>query len=59
MNIEELNKILARMNKPFVGDKAATSNPTLASVHKYLRICDLCQELAFGTQRWPRESPNS
>jgi hypothetical protein len=26
----------------------------LASDHKYLRICDLCQELAFGTQRGPR-----
>jgi hypothetical protein len=24
---------------------------TLASVHKYLRLCDLCKELAFGTQR--------
>jgi hypothetical protein len=27
----------------------------LASVHKCLRICDLCKELAFGTQQGTRQ----
>jgi hypothetical protein len=31
----------------------------LASDHKYLRICDLCQELAFGTQRGLSQICNS
>jgi hypothetical protein len=31
----------------------------LASDHKYLRICDLCKELAFGTQRGLGQSCNS
>src|SRR5208283_813067 len=34
-------------------------NRTLASAHKCLRICDLCQELAFGTQRGLSQSCNS
>jgi hypothetical protein len=33
---------------------ARSSKEGLASDHKYLRICDLCQEQAFGTKRWPR-----
>jgi hypothetical protein len=33
--------------------------PDLASDHKYLRICDLCKELAFGTQRGLGQSSNS
>ena len=31
----------------------------LASVHKDLRLCDLCQELAFGTQRADRKNGSS
>src|SRR5271167_1172519 len=30
-----------------------------ASVHKYLRISDLCKELAFGTQRADRKNGSS
>jgi hypothetical protein len=32
-----------------IEEPAKRSRPTLASVHKYLRPCDLCKELAFGT----------
>src|SRR5208337_1898414 len=38
---------------------ADISQQHLASAHKCLRICDLCQELAFGTQRGLSQSCNS
>jgi hypothetical protein len=33
------------------GHLLCKSDRWLASVHKYLRFCDLCKELAFGTPR--------
>ena len=29
----------------------------LASVHNYLRFCDLCKELALGTKPYPSDDP--
>ena len=38
---------------------ADISQQHLASVHKDLRLCDLCKELAFGTQRADRKNGSS
>src|SRR5208282_4883035 len=40
-------------------EEKAFSGLTLASVHKDLRLCDLCKELAFGTQRADRKNGSS
>src|SRR5271165_2195284 len=37
----------------------ARLNSGQASVHKDLRLCDLCKELAFGTQRADRKNGSS
>ena len=38
--------IVPRLTVPTIQQISSVSN--LASVHKYLRLCDLCKELAFG-----------
>jgi hypothetical protein len=40
-------------------DPERQTDDTVASAHKSLRLCDLCQELAFRTQRGLSQSRKS
>jgi len=42
--------------RPRCGRPGWASSPSLASVHKYLRSCDLSKELALGTKPAERQS---
>ena len=43
------NGLLANFSYGFAPLGEPISQQTLASFHKYLRLCDLCKELAFGS----------